>query len=319
AVVLAEGDLVLIPSTGHFSEGWALQTEALDRRVLRTPWREGYPIDPDEIETILRKDKEGEIKAVFVVQTDTSTGITSDVQAIREAIDRAGHPALYVVDVVSSLAATPFHMDAMGVNLVVGGSQKGLMLPPGLGFVVVDARANQASVDNPSPKFYWDWTKRTGTHAYRKFCGTPPLQMLMGLRAALELLQQEGLEQVFARHRRLAGAVFEAIDAWSAAGAIDFFCQDKQARSVAVTAVTVQGFDPEAIRNLAREQFQVAMAGGLGPMAGKVFRIGHLGDMNEPTILGALAGIEAAMLRMAVPIGRDALPRAIDFLASQGS
>ncbi|NDG55067.1 MAG: aminotransferase class V-fold PLP-dependent enzyme [Betaproteobacteria bacterium] len=246
-------------------------------------------------------------------------GITSDVQAIREAIDRAGHPALYVVDVVSSLAATPFHMDAMGVNLVVGGSQKGLMLPPGLGFVVVDARANQASVDNPSPKFYWDWTKRTGTHAYRKFCGTPPLQMLMGLRAALELLQQEGLEQVFARHRRLAGAVFEAIDAWSAAGAIDFFCQDKQARSVAVTAVTVQGFDPEAIRNLAREQFQVAMAGGLGPMAGKVFRIGHLGDMNEPTILGALAGIEAAMLRMAVPIGRDALPRAIDFLASQGS
>ncbi|MBU6381219.1 MAG: aminotransferase class V-fold PLP-dependent enzyme [Betaproteobacteria bacterium] len=319
ANVLAEGDLVLIPSTGHFSEGWALQTEALDRRVLRTPWREGYPIDPDEIETILRKDKEGEIKAVFVVQTDTSTGITSDVQAIREAIDRAGHPALYVVDVVSSLAATPFHMDAMGVNLVVGGSQKGLMLPPGLGFVVVDARANQASVDNPSPKFYWDWTKRTGTHAYRKFCGTPPLQMLMGLRAALELLQQEGLEQVFARHRRLAGAVFEAIDAWSAAGAIDFFCQDKQARSVAVTAVTVQGFDPEAIRNLAREQFQVAMAGGLGPMAGKVFRIGHLGDMNEPTILGALAGIEAAMLRMAVPIGRDALPRAIDFLASQGS
>ncbi|NCV39336.1 MAG: aminotransferase class V-fold PLP-dependent enzyme, partial [Betaproteobacteria bacterium] len=200
ANVLAEGDLVLIPSTGHFSEGWALQTEALDRRVLRTPWREGYPIDPDEIETILRKDKEGEIKAVFVVQTDTSTGITSDVQAIREAIDRAGHPALYVVDVVSSLAATPFHMDAMGVNLVVGGSQKGLMLPPGLGFVVVDARANQASVDNPSPKFYWDWTKRTGTHAYRKFCGTPPLQMLMGLRAALELLQQEGLEQVFARH-----------------------------------------------------------------------------------------------------------------------
>ncbi|NDH58867.1 MAG: aminotransferase class V-fold PLP-dependent enzyme, partial [Betaproteobacteria bacterium] len=113
ANVLAEGDLVLIPSTGHFSEGWALQTEALDRRVLRTPWREGYPIDPDEIETILRKDKEGEIKAVFVVQTDTSTGITSDVQAIREAIDRAGHPALYVVDVVSSLAATPFHMDAI--------------------------------------------------------------------------------------------------------------------------------------------------------------------------------------------------------------
>ena len=316
ANVLAEGDAALIPSTGHFSEGWAIQTEALDRRVVRTPWKPGFPIDANEVEDVLRADKTGEIKAVFVVQTDTSTGITSDVQAIRQAIDAAGHPALYVVDVVSSLAATPFAMDAMGVNLVVGGSQKGLMLPPGMGFVVVDEQANQASIDNPSPKFYWDWTKRTGSHAYRKFCGTPPLQMLMGLRAALELLQQEGLEHVFARHRKLAGAVFKAIEAWSSAGAIDFFCQVPSARSVSVTAVTVQGFDPEVIRTVARERFQVAMAGGLGPMAGKVFRIGHLGDMNEPTILGALAGIEAAMLSMGIAIGRDALPSAIDFLVT---
>ncbi|MGA1652070.1 MAG: pyridoxal-phosphate-dependent aminotransferase family protein [Burkholderiaceae bacterium] len=314
ANVLAEGDAVLIPSTGHFSEGWAIQTEALDRRVVRTPWKPGFPIDPNEVEDVLRADKTGDIKAVFAVQTDTSTGITSDIAAIRQAIDAARHPALYVVDVVSSLAAAPFDMDAMGVNLVVGGSQKGLMLPPGMGFVVVDERAHQASLDNPSPKFYWDWTKRTGSHAYRKFCGTPPLQMLMGLRAAIGLLQQEGLDQVFARHRRLAGAVFKAIEAWSSAGAIDFFCQVPSARSVSVTAVTVQGFDPEAIRTIARERFQVAMAGGLGPMAGKVFRIGHLGDMNEPTILGALAGIEAAMLSMGIAIGRDALPRAIDFL-----
>ncbi|MEY3155175.1 MAG: hypothetical protein RL109_1593 [Pseudomonadota bacterium] len=314
ANVLAEGDAVLIPSTGHFSEGWAIQTEALDRRVVRTPWKPGFPIDPNEVEDVLRADKTGDIKAVFAVQTDTSTGITSDIAAIRQAIDAAKHPALYVVDVVSSLAAAPFDMDAMGVNLVVGGSQKGLMLPPGMGFVVVDERAHQASLDNPSPKFYWDWTKRTGSHAYRKFCGTPPLQMLMGLRAAIGLLQQEGLDQVFARHRRLAGAVFKAIEAWSSAGAIDFFCQVPSARSVSVTAVTVQGFDPEAIRTIARERFQVAMAGGLGPMAGKVFRIGHLGDMNEPTILGALAGIEAAMLSMGIAIGRDALPRAIDFL-----
>jgi len=316
ANVLAEGDAALIPSTGHFSDGWAIQTEALDRRVVRTPWKPGFPIDANEVEDVLRADKTGEIKAVFVVQTDTSTGITSDVQAIRQAIDAAGHPALYVVDVVSSLAATPFAMDAMGVNLVVGGSQKGLMLPPGMGFVVVDEQANQASIDNPSPKFYWDWTKRTGSHAYRKFCGTPPLQMLMGLRAALELLQQEGLEHVFTRHRKLAGAVFKAIEAWSSAGPIDFFCQVPSARSVSVTAVTVQDFDPEVIRTVARERFQVAMAGGLGPMAGKVFRIGHLGDMNEPTILGALAGIEAAMLSMGIAIGRDALPSAIDFLVT---
>ena len=138
ANVLAEGDAALIPSTGHFSEGWAIQTEALDRRVVRTPWKPGFPIDPNVVEDYLRKDSQGDIKAVFVVQTDTSTGITSDVQAIRQAIDAAGHPALYVVDVVSSLAASPFAMDTMGVNLVVGGSQKGLMLPPGMGFVVVD-------------------------------------------------------------------------------------------------------------------------------------------------------------------------------------
>jgi len=314
--ILAEGDLVLIPSTGHFSESWAQQTEALDRRVLQTAWKPGYPIDPNEVESMLRKDREGQIRAVFVVQTDTSTGITSDVEAIRQAIDASGHPALYVVDVVSSLAAAPFAMDRMGVNLVVGGSQKGLMLPPGMGFVVVDEHANQASLDNPSPKYYWDWTKRTGTHAYRKFCGTPPLQMLMGLRAALALLLQEGLDEVLRRHKRLAHAVFAAVEAWSSAGAVGFFCRDPQARSVSVTAVTLEGHDPELLRAVARERFQVAMSGGLGPLAGRVFRIGHLGDMNEPTILGALAGIEAAMLHLGIPIGREALPRAIDALAT---
>lgn len=312
--LLAEADLVFIPSTGHFSESWALQAEALDRRVLRTPWKPGHPIDPNEVESVLRKDRKGEIRAVFVVQTDTSTGISSDLLAIRQAIDASRHPALYVVDVVSSLAAAPFGMDRMGVNLVVGGSQKGLMLPPGMGFVVVDERAHQASCDNPSPKYYWDWTNRTGTHAYRKFCGTPPLQMLMGLRAALDLLLQEGMDAVLQRHQRLANAVYAAVEAWSSAGAVDFFCREPQARSVSVTAVTLEGHDPEHLRSVARERFQVAMSGGLGPLAGRVFRIGHLGDMNEPTILGALAGIEAAMLHLGVPVGRQALPRAIDTL-----
>jgi len=311
---LAEADLVLIPSTGHFSESWALQTEALDRRVLRTTWKPGYPIDPNEVESVLRKDRKGDIRAVFVVQTDTSTGISSDVQAIREAIDVTGHPALFVVDVVSSLAAAPFSMDRMRVNLVVGASQKGLMLPPGMGFVVVDQLAHQASLDNPAPKYYWDWTKRTGAHAYRKFCGTPPLQMLMGLRAALDLLFQEGLDDVHRRHRRLAEAVFAAVSEWASAGVVNFFCRDPAARSVSVTAVSLEGHDPETLRSVARDRFQVAMAGGLGPLAGRVFRIGHLGDMNEPTILGALAGIEAAMLSLGIPIGRQALPRAIDAL-----
>src|SRR5690606_9624872 len=197
------------------------------------------------------------------------------------AIDAAGHPALMVVDVVATLAAEPYSMSAIGADVTIGASQKGLMLPAGLSFTVVGERADAVAHANPAPRFYWDWLRRKHAVGYRKFCGTPPQQLLMGLEASLGLLFSEGLESVVARHRRLAGAVHAAIEAWREGGAIDFFCQVPQARSVSVTTVSVaEGHDPDAVRTVARERFQVGMAGGLGPLAGKAFRIGHLGDQN---------------------------------------
>lgn len=317
--LLPPGGLVLIPGTGHFSDSWALQCEALGRRVRRTPWVEGRPIDPAEVAELLRQDREREIDAVFVVHTDTAGSVTSDLDALRAALDAADHPALFVVDAVATLGAVQLAMDAQRFDVVVGASQKGLMLPPGLGFVAVGPRAAEAARRNPAPRFYWDWSRRAGQMPYRKFCGTPPLPLVMALEAGLSLLFKEGLDAVYARHRVLSGAVHAAVQAWATEGGVDFFCTEPAARSVSVTAVrTAPGVDPDAIRTVARERFQVSVAGGLGPLAGRVFRIGHLGDLNPAMILGALAGVEAAMLSLGVPFGRDGVARAIEHLARHG-
>ena len=296
ANLLGPGDAVLVPGTGHFSDGWAVQAEAFGARVIRTPWIEGEPIDPAVVEQALRDDPQHRIKAVFAVHTDTASSVTSDMMALRRAIDAARHPALFVVDVVASLGAAPFDMDALGANVVLGASQKGLMVPPGLGFIAVDRRALEVAKANPAPRFYWDWERRRGEQSYQKFCGTPPHSLLMGLEAALGLIFQEGVDEVLARHAQLARAVQAAVDCWSEGGALRCFARSAAARSTSVTAVEVgPGVDVDALRSVARERFQVAMAGGLGPLAGRVFRIGHLGDMNAAMILGALAGIEAAL------------------------
>ena len=314
--LLPPGAKVLIPGTGHFSDSWALQCEALGRRAFRTPWREGHPIDAQAVHDMLRGDPAHEIVAVFAVHTDTASGVTSDLDGLRAAMAAAGHPALFVVDAVASLGAAPLAMDAQRIDVVVGASQKGLMLPPGLGFVAVGPAALAVSQRNPAPRFYWDWGRRAGKMPYQKFCGTPPLPLLMGLEAGLALLFKEGVEQVYARHRLLAGAVHAAVQGWRSEGAIDLFCPVPAARSVSVTTIsTGPGVDPDAIRSVARERFQVSVAGGLGPLAGRVFRIGHLGDLNTAMILGALAGVEAAMLSLGVPFGRDGVQRAVDHLA----
>ena len=296
ANLVGAGTQVLVPGTGHFSDGWAEQVAAFGGCALRTPYTEGQPIDPAAVEAALRADTQHRISAVFMVHTDTASGTTSDVAAVRRAIDAAAHPALLVVDVVASLAAAPFAMDALGVNVVMGASQKGLMLPPGMAFVAADERAMEAARGISTPRFYWDWQRRRSPHAYLKFCGTPPLAHLAGLEAALDLIALEGLAQVQARHARLASAVHAAVGCWAEGGAMRLFTKVAAARSVSVTAIEVApGIDPEALRSVARERFQVAVAGGLGPLHGRVFRIGHLGDMNEPMILGCLAGVEAAM------------------------
>jgi alanine-glyoxylate transaminase/serine-glyoxylate transaminase/serine-pyruvate transaminase len=317
ANLVAPGSAVLIAGTGHFSESWALQTEAFGARVIRTPWIEGQPIDPQVIEAALRADTAHKIVAVFVVHTDTASGVSSDMPALRAAIDAARHPALFVVDVVASLAAAPFAMDALRADVVLGASQKGLMVPPGLSFVAVNERAFEFASRNPAPRFYWDWRWRRSELSYRKFCGTPPQSLLAGLEAALGLIVREGVDEVLARHRRLADAVHAAVERWSEAGALGFFCEVPEARSVSVTTIRVaEGIDPEAMRTVAREQFQVAIAGGLGPLAGRAFRIGHLGDLNPAMILGCLAGVEAAMTVQGIPFGRGGVQAAVDSLSA---
>ena len=174
ANLVAPGASILIPGTGHFSDGWAEQVEAFGGRALRTPYVEGFPIDPAAVEAALRDDREHRIGAVFAVHTDTASGTTCDLAALRRAIDAAGHPALFVVDVVASLGAAPFAMDELGANVAIGASQKGLMVHPGLAFVAADARAMEAARQNTAPRFYWDWERRKSDHSYRKFCGTPP-------------------------------------------------------------------------------------------------------------------------------------------------
>ncbi|HEV7576279.1 MAG TPA: aminotransferase class V-fold PLP-dependent enzyme [Caldimonas sp.] len=312
ANLVAPGASVLVPGTGHFSDGWAEQVEAFGGVAVRTPYREGFPIDPAAVEATLRDDAAHRIGAVFVVHTDTASGTTCDLAAIRAAIDAANHPALFVVDVVASLAAAPFAMDALGVNVAIGASQKGLMVHPGLAFVAADARALEFARSNPTPRFYWDWQRRQSDMSYRKFCGTPPLAHMAGLEAALGLIASEGLANVQARHARLARAVHAAVACWGDSGALRLFTQVPAARSVSVTAIEVApGVDPEALRTVARERFQVAVAGGLGPLSGRVFRIGHLGDMNEAMILGCLAGVEAAMQVQGIAAGRHGVDAAV--------
>lgn len=314
--LLAPGQKVLIAGTGHFSESWAIQTEAMGVTVLRTPYVEGLTIDVAAVEAALRADTQHEIVALFVVHTDTASGTTNELQVLRRMLDDLSHPALYVVDVVATLGALPFAMDTLGVNVVVGASQKGLMCPPGLGFCAVDAKAFEVSERNPAPRFYWDWRKRKSELAYRKFCGTPPQSMLFGLEAALGLIFLEGVDAVHARHRLLADATQAAVAAWSEGGAMQFLCKITSARSVSVTSVLVSpSLNPDELRRIAREQFQVSIAGGLGPFAGRVFRIGHLGDLNPAMLLGCLSGVEGALQVMGVPAGREGVRRAVEVLA----
>ena len=312
ANLVAPGTAILIPGTGHFSDGWAEQVEAFGGQALRTPYGEGLPIDPAAVEAALRDDTGHRIAAVFVVHTDTASGTTCDLAALRRAIDAAGHPALFVVDVVASLGAAPFAMDELGVDVAMGASQKGLMLPPGMAFVAAGERAQETARRTPTPRFYWDWARRRSDQSYLKFCGTPPLAHLAGLEAALGLIESEGLTQVHARHARLARAVHAAVNCWAEGGALRLFTKTPAARSVSVTAIEVSpGIDPEALRGVARERFQVAVAGGLGPLHGRVFRIGHLGDMNEAMILGCLGGVEAAMQVQGIACGRHGVDAAI--------
>ncbi len=316
--LVGPGETVLVPETGRFALAWAEMAEALGIRVVRVPTDMRRPVDPDPIETALRADREHRIRGVLGVHVETSTGIRHDPRTLRAALDAARHPALLVVDAIASLASIPLEMDAWGIDVVVAGSQKGLMLPPGLSFVAAGPRALDVARTGGLPRRYWDWRGRDGTESYERFYGTPPVQMIFALREALDMLAEEGLPAVFARHARLAGAVRAAVARWSEAGAIEFHCLDPDARADTVTALAfAPGIEPDRLRERARERYGVALGGGIGPFRGRLLRICHLGDLDEAMVLGALGVIELVLRESGVPHGRGGVEAAVAALAGR--
>lgn len=316
ANICVPGDTVLVPEIGHFSNSWADHARALGLKteIIAGDWR--HAIDPQAITEHLRADTEGRIKAVLAVQIDTGTGITSDIASIRTAIDAAGHPALLVADTIASLAAMPFEMDAWGVDVTIAASQKALMCPPGLAILAANTRAVETSARLARPHRYWDWTPRLGGESYMKFNGTMPEHLMFGLRESLTMIKEQGLPTIYRRHRRIAGAVARAIETWCEGGALSFNAAVPEERAVTVTAIrTAETIDARQLRTYIRETLGVSVAGGLGALQGKGFRIGHLGDVNEPMILGCLSSVELAFIELGIPHGTGGLRAAIEYLA----
>jgi alanine-glyoxylate transaminase/serine-glyoxylate transaminase/serine-pyruvate transaminase len=295
---LSAGDRVLMAETGQFATLWRQLAGRWGIAVDFIPgdWRHG--VDAAAIEAKLKDDKAHSIKAVMVVHNETSTGCLSDIAAVRKAMDSAGHPALLMVDTISSLGSAPVRHDAWGADVTVSGSQKGLMLPPGLSFTAVSDKALAVSKTNTLPRSYWDWQEMITFNAKGFFPYTPATTLLYGLREALAMLKEEGLANVFARHQRLAAACRAAVKGWG----LEILCQDPAAYSPILTGVVMPaGHDADAFRKIALEHFNVSFGAGLGKVAGKVFRIGHLGDCNELTLMAALCGTEMGFQLAGVP------------------
>jgi alanine-glyoxylate transaminase/serine-glyoxylate transaminase/serine-pyruvate transaminase len=308
---LSPGDHILTVETGQFALLWSNMARDLGLvpHVIDTDWRIGP--EPNRIEERLRQDKDRLIKAVCVVHNETSTGARAWIEEIRAAIDAARHPALLMVDTVSSLAVMDFRHDEWGVDVAISGSQKGMMLPPGLSFTAVSERAIAASRTAGFPRSYWQWQKMLTMNADGFFPYTPATGLLFGLAESISMLHAEGLENVFARHDRLSEAVRRAVEAWD----LEVWCRHPKYYSSAVTAVAMpEGHDAEAFRKLVRERFDVSLAMGLNKLLGKVFRIGHLGDTNDVTIIGALAAIEMALEMARVPHTEGGVTAAMRFL-----
>jgi alanine-glyoxylate transaminase/serine-glyoxylate transaminase/serine-pyruvate transaminase len=313
--VLSRGDKVLILESGRFAVGWGEMATMLGLEIEAVPgdWRRA--VNPAAVEACLKEDKAGTIKAVLVVQVDTASGVVNDIPAIRKAMDAAGHDALLMVDTIASLATMPFEMDEWRVDIAVTGSQKGLMTPPGLGMIAAGERAVAAHEAADLRTRYWDWTMRDGPEHYQKYCGTPPEHMLFGLRKALDLLLEEGLENTFHRHRLLAEAVRRAVAVWSEGGELDFNIIDPAERSDSVTVVLMkEGRDPKPIWNYCGQKCGVVLGIGIGGLSGQALRIAHMGHVNAPMILGTLGSVEIALAALGVPHGKGGVQAAIDWL-----
>ena len=310
---LSPGDRVLMAETGHFAALWQKLAQRLGLAVEFLPgdWRHGA--SPQAIEGKLAEDRQHAIKAVCVVHNETSTGVTSRVSDIRAAIDRARHPALYMVDTISSLASIDYRHDEWKVDVTVAGSQKGLMLPPGLSFNAISAKALAAAKAAKLPRSYWDWGEMLAINPKGFFPYTPATNLLYGLSAALEMLFAEGLDNVFARHDRLGEATRRAVDAWG----LEILCADPALYSSTLTGVLMPaGHDADAFRKIVLDRFDMSLGQGLGKVTGKVFRIGHLGHFNELMLAGTLSGVEMGLALAGVPHRKGGITAALDYLTA---
>ena len=296
--VLQDGDLVLMVETGHFATLWnRMATKlGLETEFLATDWRRG--VDPQAVEDRLRADTDGKIKAVCVVHNETSTGSTSAIAEVRAAIDAVSHNALLLVDTISSLASIDFRHDEWGVDVTVSGSQKGLMLPPGLSFNAISEKAVSVSQETGMRRSYWDWSEQIAANADGAFPYTPATNLLYGLAEAIDMLHEESLDAVFARHDRHAAATRRAVQAWG----LEVLCQEPRDFSSSLTAVLLpDGYDADEFRASVLEKFNMSLGNGLSKLAGKVFRIGHLGDFNDLMLLGTLSGVEMGLSLADIP------------------
>ncbi|MBP1724325.1 MAG: serine--glyoxylate aminotransferase [Deltaproteobacteria bacterium] len=309
---LSPGDKVLGFETGHFATMWknVAVKMGLQAEFIPGDWRHGA--DPAQIENKLKEDRQQAIKAVTIVHNETSTGVVSRISEVRKAMDRAGHPALLMVDTVSSLGLTDYRHDEWGVDVTVCGSQKGLMLPPGLGFNAASEKALKASSSARMPKSYWDWQAMITANQTGFFPYTPATNLLFGLREALQMIQEEGMENVIVRHNRFGEAARRAVRTWG----LEVNCLNPQECSNAVTAVRVpEGHDADALRKKILEKFNLSLGNGLGKLQGKVFRIGHMGDFNDLMLAGTLSGVEMGLALAGVPFKKGGVQSAIDYLA----
>ncbi|NYT78359.1 aminotransferase class V-fold PLP-dependent enzyme [Alcaligenaceae bacterium] len=309
---LSAGDLVLMAETGHFAAMWKKMATELGLRVEFLPgdWRRGA--DASAIEARLKADADHEIKAVCIVHNETATGVTSNVQGVRAAIDRAKHPALLMVDTISSLGSIDYRHDEWGVDVSVAGSQKGLMLPPGLSFNAISAKALAASEHATLRRSYWDWRPMIASNATGYFPYTPATNLLYGLHEALEMIFHEGLDTVFARHQRHGEATRHAVLAWG----LEILCADSDEYSPALTAVIMpEGHSADAFRKVVLDHFNMSLGQGLSKLKDKVFRIGHLGDINDLSVCGTLAGIEMGLELAGVPHKKGGVQAAMGYLA----
>jgi len=310
---LSPGDRILMCNTGQFATLWKVMATklGLEPEFIETDWRIGA--DPSVIQAHLARDEAHRIKAVCVLHNETSTGCLSPIAEIRRAIDAAKHPALFMVDTISSLASTDYRHDEWGVDVSVGGAQKGLMLPPGMSFNAVSDKALAAAKTAKLPKSFFAWDDMLNMNKIGYFPYTPATNMLHGLVEAIDMLHEEGLDNVFARHDRHAEATRRAVRAWG----LEILCRDQKYFSPTVTAALLpEGHDADAFRNLALERFDISFGMSFGKFAGKFFRIGHLGDTNDLTILGALGGVEMTLALAGIPHRKGGVQAAMDYFVA---